>query len=738
MKVINLTKSVWLLLCIGLILAGADALKAQPAPANNPRNLKTTFKRALSEKIMEKRAAVSLVQLSPEELSRLSGAANGADPCETATPVNIGQTIGQALNNTDCQLDDGSWADFYMFSGTAGQQVRLFMNSSSIDSYLGLANETGTFVVEDDDSGGGWSALINATLPETGVYLILANSALPNQFGGYMLSLSGAQPCTFTVSPGTAEVPATGGTFTYNVNAPAGCYWQAFSQNQFTTTTSSGIGPGTVTYTVSQNGSGQTRQGSVIVTNAPAPGPYTYFEISQPSVSCTYSLNPPSVNLPATATNGSFQVVTQAGCPWSVMTGANVTSPNTSGTGTATINYSVRHNNGAPRTEVIWINGVSGLTYTINQAGLNCTFSFTPQWFYVARQAAVRRFEINTQPGCLWSAITNSTFITLQNNLGSGSGTLAFNVAALTETQSRWGAIQFEFGSAGSGSVYVDQSKNYLTKPFDFDADGKTDLSIYRPSVGEWWYSQSLNGETRVAQFGTSTDIPAPADYTGDGKTDIAFWRPSTGEWFILRSEDASFYSIPFGAMGDVPAPGDYDGDGKTDAAVFRPSNSTWYIQKSSGGTIFRQFGADGDKPVTADYDRDGKDDIAIYRPSLGQWWITRSFYQDTIAATFGNSDDKPVPGDYTGDGAADIAVFRPSTGEWLILRSENASFYSVPFGQTGDIPVPGDYDGDGKFDTAVFRPSTSVWYIDRSLTGTLITSYGADGDQPVPAVFVR
>ena len=112
--------------------------------------------------------------------------------------------------------------------------------------------------------------------------------------------------------------------------------------------------------------------------------------------------------------------------------------------------------------------------------------------------------------------------------------------------------------------------------PFDFDGDGKTDISIFRPSGAEWWINKSSDGSTYAAQFGASTDNVTPADFTGDGKTDIAIWRPSTGEWFVLRSEDSSFFSFPFGTNGDIPAPADYDADGQADAAVFRPSTSTW------------------------------------------------------------------------------------------------------------------------------------------------------------------
>jgi uncharacterized delta-60 repeat protein len=273
------------------------------------------------------------------------------------------------------------------------------------------------------------------------------------------------------------------------------------------------------------------------------------------------------------------------------------------------------------------------------------------------------------------------------------------------------------------------------SKPFDFDGDGKTDISIFRPSVGEWWYLRSSDAQNRAFQFGSSSDKLTPADFTGDGKTDVAFWRPATGEWFVLRSENASYYSFPFGTSGDIPLVGDFDSDGKADAAIFRPSTSTWYISRSAGGTTIQQFGISSDVPVVADYDGDGRADIAIYRPSVGEWWIQRST-AGLIAFQFGNSSDKPVQGDYTGDGKADVAFFRPSSGEWFVLRSENQSYYSFPFGISTDVPAPGDYDGDAKFDATVFRPSGSTWYVNKSGGGQLIQNFGMAGDLPVPNAF--
>jgi CubicO group peptidase (beta-lactamase class C family) len=294
----------------------------------------------------------------------------------------------------------------------------------------------------------------------------------------------------------------------------------------------------------------------------------------------------------------------------------------------------------------------------------------------------------------------------------------------------------YQLGNPASGSQTTLATTPQTRPHFDFDGDGKTDISIYRPSVGEWWYLRSSDGGNNAAQFGNSTDKLAPADFTGDGKTDIAIFRPSTGEWFILRSENGSYYSLPFGTPGDVPTPADFDGDGKDDVAVFRPSNSTWYVTKSTGGIIIQQFGQTGDVPVVADYDGDNKADIAIYRVSSGQWWIQRSTLGLT-AFQFGNPTDKPVQGDYTGDGKGDVALFRPNTGEWFVLRSENQTYYSFPFGTNGDVPAPGDFDGDGKIDATVFRPSSSTWYSQRTAAGTLILSFGQAGDAPVPNAFV-
>jgi hypothetical protein len=101
--------------------------------------------------------------------------------------------------------------------------------------------------------------------------------------------------------------------------------------------------------------------------------------------------------------------------------------------------------------------------------------------------------------------------------------------------------------------------------------------------------------------WGATGDIPAPGDFDGDGVTDLSVFRPSTGQWFIFKN-DRRIDVVSWGQAGDIPSAADYDGDGSTDMAVFRPSNGTWYIIESTRGIRLIQFGQDGDVPMPAAY----------------------------------------------------------------------------------------------------------------------------------------
>ena len=297
-----------------------------------------------------------------------------------------------------------------------------------------------------------------------------------------------------------------------------------------------------------------------------------------------------------------------------------------------------------------------------------------------------------------------------------------------------WGGVTFNIdgniSDAPVAGVRIPKNKNA-----DFDGDGKSDVSIYRPDTGAWYILNSSNSSFRGVGFGNSTDIPAPGDYDGDGKTDTAVFRPADAAWYLL-TKAATFSSRQFGANGDIPVPADFNGDGKTDIAVFRPSNGTWYITNSDslGTFTFVQFGQSGDKPAQADYDGDGKADIAVWRPSTGAWYVLKSSDGSFYAVGFGISTDQPAQGDFDGDGKTDFAVLRD--GIWYLLQT-TAGFAAVSFGTTGDLPVTGDFDGDNKADIAVYRPSNGAWYLLQSQNGFTGLSFGNSTDKPIPNAYL-
>lgn len=84
----------------------------------------------------------------------------------------------QVVNDT---IDDTAYARLYEIDVTEGDEllVGMFADGSNLDSYLMVADETGEFLAEDDDSGymvdgEKYDAYLSLTVPSTGTYIVVA------------------------------------------------------------------------------------------------------------------------------------------------------------------------------------------------------------------------------------------------------------------------------------------------------------------------------------------------------------------------------------------------------------------------------------------------------------------------------------------------------------------------------------------------------------------------------------
>jgi len=107
---------------------------------------------------------------------------------QDATAGTVLLRVTGALETGDILLQDGSLYDRHTFVGTAGQTVRIRMESGEFDTYLLLLNPAGEVLAENDDTAGGdRNSTLIYTLPDSGTYTIIANAYDASGRGAYQL-----------------------------------------------------------------------------------------------------------------------------------------------------------------------------------------------------------------------------------------------------------------------------------------------------------------------------------------------------------------------------------------------------------------------------------------------------------------------------------------------------------------------------------------------------------------------
>jgi hypothetical protein len=85
---------------------------------------------------------------------------------------------------------------------------------------------------------------------------------------------------------------------------------------------------------------------------------------------------------------------------------------------------------------------IAGQTHTVSQAS-GCTYSIAPTSHSLDKDAQTPpNIAVTTAAGCTWTAVSNSSFITVENgDSGTGSGTVKYKVTKNNGTGPRTGTL---------------------------------------------------------------------------------------------------------------------------------------------------------------------------------------------------------------------------------------------------------------------------------------------------------
>ena len=306
------------------------------------------------------------------------------------------------------------------------------------------------------------------------------------------------------------------------------------------------------------------------------------------------------------------------------------------------------------------------------------------------------------------------------------------------------------------GRLYIADTSNHTIRigatgrAFDYDADGRSDLMVYRPANGSWYNSTSSSNFTNgsATQFGLTGDVPSAGrlrrrqpqrprrlpsrdrdlvhspvrDRDDDDRcdrgvrqrrragarrlrrrrrTDLAIFDPATGVWSVSPST----YGYTNSSASRLGRGQRHPACRATTTAMARPtrpctvpSTGTWLMRLSSANQ--HDEPRDGQWGLLRRHPRPRRTTTATARPILAVYPSRQrrvvhpdvdSGYTASVALQWGLSGDMPVPGGLRRRRRADPAVYRPAIGGWYILQSSTSYTTSLFFswGLDGDIPTP-------------------------------------------------
>ena len=154
---------------------------------------------------------------------------------------------------------------------------------------------------------------------------------------------------------------------------------------------------------------------------------------------CTFGLSSTSQSFESSGGPGSVGLTAGSSCGWTASSTASwitLNSGSTSGTGPATIGFTVASNTTASaRTGTL---SIAGKTFTVTQsAGASCWYTVTPTSAQFPAGGGTASANIATSADCQWGVTSGAPWVSASAASGSGSAVLNYTVATNTSKDTR-------------------------------------------------------------------------------------------------------------------------------------------------------------------------------------------------------------------------------------------------------------------------------------------------------------
>ena len=396
----------------------------------------------------------------------------------------------------------------------------------------------------------------------------------------------GATACSYTVTPLTTSVTASGGAGPQiTIDTQTGCAWSAASNATWLSITSAanGSGDASVSFSASAN-TGAARSGTLTVAGQTV-------TVSQPSASCSYTV-PQTISISAGGSTGtSVSVTTASGCPWTATSNASWISiaSGASGSGNGAVTIAVAANSGAARSGTLTI---AGQTVTVNQAAAAaCTYSLSSTTLSVAAGGgATGPVTVTAGAGCTWTATSNASWLSITAGAsGTGNGTVSIN-AAVNSGGARSGTL-----TVANQTVTVNQAATpcaYTVMPLTVSmsaaAGSGTPISVSTASGCTWTATTSAGwitintGATGTGNGSVTYSVQANTGSNRTGTLTVA------GQSVTISQSAPCMYSIspPNDTMERAGGTGTVSVTTQSGCTWTAVSNASWItITSGSSGT---------------------------------------------------------------------------------------------------------------------------------------------------------